>query len=241
MKRLVYPASLLSLALLAAMVATASATTLFFAGDSTLDDHRGDESTYASWGSSLRPQLREGCSIVNYGRCGRSTKSFRDEGWWDKILDALAPGDFVVIQFGHNDQKLKNPKIAVPIPDFKANLARMADEVRAKGATPVFATPIVRLSFKNGVLHDSAHLDDWAAAMRETAEEKGVSLVDMRELTRKAANEAGEEEALTWNAPDDRTHPAVKGARLYARLFLEEIRRLALPLADLFQPAVANP
>ncbi len=235
MKTILPPTSLLLAATMLA-AAGATATTLFFAGDSTLDDHKGDETTYGSWGSSLRPQLREGNAIVNYGRCGRSTTSFRREGWWDKILDALAPGDFVVIQFGHNDQKLKNPDVATPIPEFKENLARMADEVREKGATPVFATPIVRLTYKNGVLHDSAHLDDWAAAMRETAAEKGVELVDMRELTRKAANDAGEEEALTWNAPNDRTHPAVKGARLYARLFLDEIRRLALPLADLFQP-----
>ena len=214
--------------------ATLLPATLFFAGDSTLDDHRGDESKFGSWGSNLRPFLREGCSIVNYGRCGRSTTSFRREGWWDKILEAITPGDFVVIQFGHNDQKLKNPSVATPIPDFKANLAQMADEARARGAMPIFATPIVRLTYKNGEICDPAHLDDWAEAMRETAVEIGVPVVDMRLLTRKAANEAGEEEALTWNAPDDRTHPAPKGARIYASLFLEEIRRMSLPLAGLF-------
>ena len=111
----------------------------------------------------------------------------------------------------------------------------MADEVRAKGATPVFATPIVRLTFKDGALCDPAHLDDWAAAMRETAAEKDVALVDMRALTRKAASEAGEKEALTWNAPNDRTHPAPKGARLYAYLFLREIRRLSIPIAEFFE------
>ena len=212
-----------------------SAKTLFFAGDSTLDEHGGDESTYGSWGAALRPSLREGCSIVNYGRSGRSTTSFRREGRWDKILAELTEGDFVVIQFGHNDQKLDKPDVATPIPEYKANLARMADEVRAKGATPVFATPIVRLTFKDGALCDPAHLDDWAAAMRETAAEKDVALVDMRALTRKAASEAGEKEALTWNAPNDRTHPAPKGARLYAYLFLREIRRLSLPIAELFE------
>ncbi|MBR4612701.1 MAG: cellulase family glycosylhydrolase [Kiritimatiellae bacterium] len=212
-----------------------SAKTLFFAGDSTLDEHGGDESTYGSWGAALRPSLREGCSIVNYGRSGRSTTSFRREGRWDKILAELTPGDFVVIQFGHNDQKLDKPDVATPVPEYKANLARMADEVRAKGATPVFATPIVRLTFKDGALCDPAHLDDWAAAMRETAAEKDVALVDMRALTRKAASEAGEKEALTWNAPGDRTHPAPKGARLYAYLFLREIRRLSLPIAELFE------
>ncbi|MBP5543691.1 MAG: hypothetical protein ILM98_06420, partial [Kiritimatiellae bacterium] len=77
--------------------------TLFFAGASTLDEHGGDESRFASWGSSLRPFLREGCAIVNYGRSGRSTTSFIREGWWGKIVEALNPGDFVIVQFGHND------------------------------------------------------------------------------------------------------------------------------------------
>ena len=129
--------------------------TLYFAGDSTLDDHRGDESTYGSWGSSLRPFLGEGCAIVNYGRCGRSTSSFFREGWWDKIVESLAPGDFVVIQFGHNDQKLDKPNVATPIPQYRENLRRMAADARAKGATPVFATPIVRLTYgKDGLLVD---------------------------------------------------------------------------------------
>ncbi len=218
--------------------------TLFLAGASTLDDHCGDESTYGSWGSSLRPFLREGCAIMNYGRSGRSTTSFIREGWWGKIVEALAPGDFVVIQFGHNDQKLDKPDVATPIPQYRENLRRMAADVRAKGATPVFATPIVRLTYgEDGLLTDAPRLDDWAEAMRETAAEIGVDLVDMRAMTRKAANDAGEAKALTWYAAGDRTHPAVKGARLYASFFLDDVRRRGLPIAGLFVPETtdANP
>lgn len=87
----------------------------------------------------------------------------------------------------------------------------------------------------DGLLTDAPPLDNWAEAMRETATELGVDLVDMRAMTRKAANDADEEEALTWNAPGDRTHPAVKGARLYASFFLEDVRRLELPIAGLFK------
>lgn len=213
--------------------ATARPQTLVFAGDSTLDDHGGDETIYGSWGSSLRPFLRDGCAIVNWGRSGRSTKSFISEGWWEKALDSANAGDFVLIQFGHNDQKVDLP-FGAPIPQYKENLARMAEDVRAKGATPIFATPIVRLSYgPDGKVADLA-LEEWANAMRETAADIGVNLVDMRALTRKAADTAGEKEALTWNVAGDRTHPAPKGARLYARLFLAEIRRLGLPVAGLF-------
>lgn len=73
--------------------------------------------------------------------------------------------------------------------------------------------------------------------MRETAAEIGVDLVDMRDMTHKAANDAGEAEALTWYAPGDRTHPAVKGARLYASLFLANVRSRSLAVSKLFVPA----
>ena len=209
--------------------------TLFFAGDSTLDEHGGDESTYGSWGSNLRPFLREGCAIVNYGRSGRSTTSFIREGWWNTILQELSPGDFVVVQFGHNDQKLDKPDVATPIPQYKENLRRMAADVRDKEASPIFATPIVRLTYgDDGFLTDTENLDDWAEAMREVAQEENVDLVDMRVLTRQAANAAGETEALSWNAPNDRTHPASKGARLYAQLFLDNIKSRELDVAGLF-------
>ena len=213
----------------------ASAQTLYFAGDSTLDEHGGDESTYASWGSGLRPVLLEGRSIENYGKSGRSTTSFIREGWWGAITNSLVAGDFVVIQFGHNDQKLNDASVATPIPQYKDNLLRMAADVQAKGATPVFATPIVRLTYGgDGKLVDNEDLDAWAEAMRETATELGADLVDMRAMTREAANEAGETEALTWYAPGDRTHPAVKGARIYAGLFLGDVRQRSLSIASLF-------
>ena len=210
--------------------------TLFFAGDSTLDDHGGDQGRWGSWGSALRPWLADGCRIVNHAKSGRSTKSFRDEGWWDKILAEATTGDFVVVQFGHNDQKLDKPKVAVPQPQFKQNLARMVGEVRARGAVPLLATPIVRLTYdKAGLLKDGAKLGEWAERMREVAAETGTPLVDMRRLTHAAAEAAGEAEALTWNVPGDRTHPAPKGAARYAGLFFDEIHARGLAVTNLFR------
>ena len=213
--------------------------TLVLAGDSTLDEHGGDESTYGSWGSNLRPYLLSGHSIVNYGRGGRSTSSFIREGWWGRVLDATGAGDFVLVQFGHNDQKLDDETIATPIPQYKTNLMEMAAAVRAKGATPVFATPIVRLNYSGGRISDT-RLDEWAAAMREVATDEGVDLVDMREMTRQLANDAGEAEALTWYVDGDRTHPAPKGARLYAELFIDDVFSRNLPVAALFSANAAS-
>ena len=213
--------------------------TLVLAGDSTLDEHGGDESTYGSWGSNLRPYLVSGNSIVNYGRGGRSTSSFIREGWWDRVLDAAGAGDFVLVQFGHNDQKLDDETVATPIPQYKTNLVEMAEAVRAKGATPVFATPIVRLNYSGGRISDT-RLDEWATAMREVAEDESVDLVDMREMTRQLANDAGEAEALTWYVDGDRTHPAPKGARLYAELFIDDVFSRNLPVAALFSASAAS-
>jgi len=213
--------------------------TLVLAGDSTLDEHGGDESTYGSWGSNLRPYLLSGNSIVNYGRGGRSTSSFIREGWWDRVLEAAGAGDFVLVQFGHNDQKLDDETVATPIPQYKTNLVEMAAAVRAKGATPVFATPIVRLNYSGRRISDT-RLDEWAAAMREVAAAEGVDLVDMRELTRQIANDAGEAEALTWYVDGDRTHPAPKGARLYAALFIDDVLSRGLPVAALFSANAAS-
>ena len=224
--------------LLAAAFAVAQhalATALILAGDSTLDEHGGDESVYASWGASLRTELAAGSEVVDFAKCGCSTKSFRDKGHWGKVLDRIRPGDFVLIQFGHNDQKLNVPEIAVPEAQFKTNLLQMVAEVRARKGEPMLATPIVRLTYKDGHLVDTAKLDAWAARLTEAAAEAKVPLVDMRRMTREAADKAGETEALTWYAPNDRTHPAVKGARLYARMFLEDVRKRELPVAKLFK------
>lgn len=209
--------------------------TLFFAGDSTLDDHGGDESTYASWGSNLRPFLADGVRIVNYAKCGRSTKSFVAEGWWGKILNEVRPGDFVFIQFGHNDQKVGQPNLGSPVPVYAANLKRMISEVRLRGALPVLGTPIVRLCFsKDGKISDGG-LDEWAAAAREVAKSEDVPLVDMRELGRAKAQAVGRAEALTWNAPNDATHPAKTGAQVYAKLFLDEVKARSHAMRRLFK------
>jgi len=211
--------------------------TLFFAGDSTLDDHGlKEQNTYGSWGTTLRADLAEGMRIVNYAKSGRSTLSFRREGWWDRILNEVRPGDYVLIEFGHNDQKLDKPDVAVPLPQFKKNLTRMVAEVRGRGAVALFATPLVRLTYEPGgrKLVDPANLDAWAQAMREVAWERSVRLVDMRRLGRAEAERVGEAEALTWNAPGDRTHPAPKGARMYANLFLKDVFARKLDFSRMF-------
>ena len=214
---------------------------LFMAGDSTLDEHRGESNPngYVSWGSSLRPYLNGNVDIVNYARAGFSTADFMapDSVYgnvvrWDRIKSEAVSGDWVLIQFGHNDEK------TLTVEQYKANLRTMISDVKAKGATPVLVTPIVRLTFENGALVDNSYtppLDAYADAMRAVAAETATQLAEMRELSRVAALKAGEAEALTWNVANDVTHLAQKGAELYASLFYGYIKGSGLGFAGLFR------
>ena len=216
-------------------------TKLFMAGDSTLDEHRGENNPngYVSWGSSLRPYLNDNVDIVNYARAGFSTADFMgpDSVYgnvvrWDRIKNEASAGDWVLIQFGHNDEK------TLAIDEYKANLRTMVSDVKAKGATPVLATPIVRLTFENGALVDNSFtppLDAYADAMRAVAAETSTQLAEVRELSRAAALKTGEAEALTWNVANDKTHLAQKGAELYASLFYDYIKGSGLGFAVLFR------
>ena len=216
-------------------------TKLFMAGDSTLDEHRGESNPngYVSWGSSLRPYLNDNVDIVNYARAGFSTADFMGPDsvygnvvMWDRIKSEAGAGDWVLIQFGHNDEK------TLTIEQYKANLNQMVADVKAKGATPVLATPIVRLTFENGALVDNSYtppLDAYADAMRAVAAETSTQLAEVRELSRAAALKAGEAEALTWNVANDKTHLAQKGAELYASLFYGYIKGSGLGFAGLFR------
>ena len=135
--------------------------TLLLAGDSTLDDYgRKPRPPYASWGTELEKSMKPGCKVDNYAKSGASTKSFIEAGYWAKLMAAVKPGDYVGIQFGHNDQKCSNKfylekRFAPPDGLFKENVRKFVSDIRAKGGKPILMSPIVRGSFgKDGKLVD---------------------------------------------------------------------------------------
>ena len=214
---------------------------LFMAGDSTLDEHKGEENPlgYVSWGVSLKPYLKDDVEIVDYARAGFTTAAFMSADpyrgnvvWWNRIKEEVRSGDWVMIQFGHNDEK------SLSVEQYAANLKTMVADVATRGAIPVLVTPIVRLTFENGYLVDNSYvppLETYAEAMRTVAVETGAQLAEMRELTRNAAQKAGEAEALSWNVADDTTHLAEKGAKLYASIFYEYVKQSGLKFAAIFR------
>ena len=119
--------------------------TVYLAGDSTCANKAGDKRPETGWGEMLQQYFDPArVKIVNEAQNGRSTKSFIDEGRWKSIVDRLNKGDYVFIQFGHNDEKKDKPTIYASPEDYKANLIKFIMETRARGATPVLMTPVSR-------------------------------------------------------------------------------------------------
>jgi pectin methylesterase-like acyl-CoA thioesterase/lysophospholipase L1-like esterase len=218
--------------------------TLFLAGDSTMADKPDLALPERGWGQLFRELVRPPLQLENRAVNGRSTKSFRDEGRWDAIREALLPGDWVVIQFAHNDEKAYDPaRFTAPDGEFRANLQRFVRETRARGAHPVLATPIVRRRFDEAGAFSDSH-GDYPRVVRAVAAEEGVPLLEMEDVTRALVRsygaersralylhfEPGEHPLLPDGLHDD-THLSELGARLIAELAAREMARADLPLA----------
>jgi len=154
--------------------------TLFMIGDSTMADKPViPPNPERGWGQLLPLYFENGVRIENHAVNGRSTKSFIDQNRWQAVTNRLHPGDYVIIQFGHNDEKSKDPgRYTGPFGGFKANLARFISETREHGATPILATPIARRKFDDhGKLVDTH--GDYVPAVREVAREQQTALLEM--------------------------------------------------------------
>ena len=211
---------------------------LHLVGDSTMADkpplpvfpERG-------WGQLLREFMLEPARLVNHAANGRSTRRFVDEGRWAHVLTQLQAGDFVIVQFGHNDQKDDDPRRYAPAQtDFKAYLRSFIADVKAKGATPILATSVARRKFdKSGRVVQT--LGDYPQALREVAMETGVTLIDVNVLTTEQIQALGPEasksmfmhiapgryDALPQGRVDD-THYVEAGARATAALAAQALR-----------------
>src|ERR1043165_1614292 len=138
-------------------VSAQSRVTVFLAGDSTCAIKQPDKRPETGWGEMLRKYFKDvTVKIDNRALNGRSTKSFIAEGHWQRLVDDLKKGDYVFIQFGHNDEsKSKGDRYATP-DEFHSNLARFVSDVRGKGGNPVLLTPVSRRSFdKYGKFYDT--------------------------------------------------------------------------------------
>lgn len=220
-------------------------------GDSTVASRSG-------WGDAFAKLLGPGVECSNLALGGRSSKSYRDEGHWKKVLDAK-PG-WVLIQFGHNDQPGKGPERETDAKTtFRDNLARYVAEVRALGVKPVLVTSLTRRNFNAqgkidpGNLQTSTDakgekhpdlLTDYAEGTRAVAMELKVPLIDLNARSIEQMNALGPEAAIAFDAKakdpaiPDKTHLSEKGAEATAQLVADEIRKNVPELATLLKASV---
>jgi len=214
--------------------------TLFLIGDSTMANKENpDKNPEHGWGQVLNQFFTTGIEIQNHAMNGRSSKSFRTEGRWAAIEKQLKKGDFVIIQFGHNDQKVKDStKFTNPYTQYRANLERYVKETRAKGAIPILMTSIVRRNFnENGVLIDTHK--EYPLVVRMVANDLNVPFVDMQLLTEQLEITYGPENSKKLHlhfkegeepyypkGKDDDTHLSKLGADLEAKLAAESLKNM---------------
>ncbi len=222
-----------ALALAAIVGAIAEPTVdVYLVGDSTMADKPTPETNPERGWGQLLPNFFDGhVAIHNHAVNGRSTKSFIDEGKWGAVEHALKPGDYVFIQFGHNDEKVEDSaRYAAPYTAYRKNLERFVAETRAKGATPVLFTPIVRRKFNaQGTIEDTHGA--YPLVVREVARDLNVAFVDLQMQTEdlvRGAGPEGSKKLYVWVAPgeskmypdghQDDTHLSVLGATRVAGL-----------------------
>jgi len=216
--------------------------TVYTIGDSTMANKKVEAYPETGWGQVFPNYFDSKVHVSNHAVNGRSSKSFIDEGRWKIVLDSLKRGDYVFIQFGHNDEKADKPAVyADPSTTYRKNLEKCIEETRAKGATPILLTPIVRRKFDAvGSLIDTH--GKYPDAVREVAANLNVQFVDMQKLTHTLISTIGDgssKKMYLWTAPDpkfpegrkDDTHLSVEGAKTFAGLVADDVKKMKTPLA----------
>lgn len=222
---------------------------IFLAGDSTMADKPLNGCPERGWGMVLPSYFNDKVQIENHARNGRSTRTFISEGRWDFLLARVGKGDFVVIQFGHNDQsKEKVDRYTTP-EEYKKNLRKFVTDVRAKGATAILCTPVERRKFDSKGNFVDQH-GNYPNLVREVAKELQVAFIDMQHTSMDlliAKGEEGSKEFFLHVGPgecpkfpegkEDNTHFKPAGAMEMARLFIEGIQALNIkPLVKNLRP-----
>lgn len=229
-------------------------TTIYLAGDSTVVDQ--DVEPWAAWGQMLPRFFRPGVVVANHAESGETIRSFVGEQRFAKVMSLIQPGDYLFIQFAHNDQKPN----AVSIDDYKTLLVDYIEKTRAKGATPVLVTSMNRRTFDDAG-HITNSLAGYPDAMREVAAQQHAALIDLNAMSKTLFEAMGPDGTLKafmhyaantfpnqTEAISDNTHFNKYGAYELARCIVHGIRQAKLPLRKFlvkdvpdFNPAVPDP
>ena len=220
-------------------------TKIYLIGDSTVCDQPIDRYPVTGWGTPFANYFDSSIVVDNRARGGRSTRTFLEENRWQPVVDSLKAGDYVLMQFGHNDEA-KEPQYAArytSVPDYKKNLIKFINETRSKQAFPILVTPVSRRMFdKEGKVKET-HIE-YTAAVFEVGKQLNTPVIDLDAKSRKLYQQFGPDDSkLLFMELDSAEHPIYPkgrhdnthftdyGARLIAQIVLNEIKAQQLPLA----------
>lgn len=224
---------------------------VFTTGDSTMKNADKDENGMWGWGAVANTIFNEKkCTVINAGRAGRSTRTFLYEGLWDNVYNSLEPGDFVLIQFGHNDiggiDRDKERGVIATADDschvYKMNstgkyqviysfgwyLKKFIQDVREKGATPILLSLTPRNEWHDGKIE--RRNDTYGKWYRQVAKETGVEFIDVHNITADALDKIGQEKAKAYYN-HDHTHTSKAGALFNAKSVAKGLKKDKSPLA----------
>jgi len=219
---------------------------VWMVGDSTMCLYEPTRGPITGWGMPFAHFFDSTVIIDNRARGGRSTRTFIGEKLWQPVADSIREGDYVLIQFGHNDEA-KEPQYAArytAVPDYKANLEKFIKEARAKKGIPVLITPVSRMKFDKAGNALETHTE-YTNAVFDVAKTYSNPVIDLDKMSRELLQQLGpqnakllfmqyepEQEPFFPEGQKDNTHFNDYGARRIAQLVLAEIKRQKLELAE---------
>lgn len=216
------------------------ATRIFWAGDSTVKQNFYMTYPQTGIGQAYGLYLKKHIKIENYAENGRSTKSFIEEGRLDLIEQRISKGDFLYIQFGHNDEKMDEARHTDSFGSYQDNLRKFVEVARKHGAYPLFITSLYRRLFQEDHIHlvDKNH-EDYPDAMLALGKELDVPVVDLCKLSKEKIEEAGFDETKKWflhvpagiypnfpNGKEDNSHLQYEGAYIFGGIIAKEIEKI---------------
>jgi lysophospholipase L1-like esterase len=219
---------------------------IYLIGDSTMCRYESNRAPLTGWGMPFENFFDSTVKIDNRARGGRSTRTFISENRWQPITDSLQEGDYVLIQFGHNDEarEEKYKERYTSVPDYKTNLIKFITETRAKKAIPVLITPVTRMRFDASGKIQETH-KEYSSAVWEIGKAYNTPVIDLDAKSRELLQQFGPvcskmffmqldslEHPNYPNGQKDNTHFNEYGARRMAELVLAEIRNLMPELAE---------
>ncbi|WP_181307053.1 rhamnogalacturonan acetylesterase [Rufibacter sp. XAAS-G3-1] len=242
--------TLFSLGLMSFLSGERKPLTVYLIGDSTISIKETRYYPETGWGMPFVYFFDSTVTVSNHAKNGRSTRTFIEENRWQPISAALKAGDYVFIQFGHNDE-VSTKRSFTPQTDYRANLERFISETRKKKANPVLLTPVARRKFDAADKVEDTHAV-YSGIVRSVAQQQKVPLIDLDrksqallqqygpETSKKLFNHLRPEEHPNYpQGKMDDTHFNELGAREMAQIVLAEIKALNLALAGrIVQPPV---